>query len=349
MKFGRKWKVGAVLLLLGSMLTTMAIPASAVVPGYIDGKMTLVDEPGGSSDYMEFYRDKQSLPLNELHWVENGVHGSAVSLDGVSEYLCVNYSQMQMPTLTFTAWVNWLGGETEEQSVGQRLFTMYRDEDNFLTVSLHQKVEDAGVMGDSPYGYDGIYMEYRLGGLDGVSRICGNPVFHGESYAIPYNEWHHYAVTISGQMLTLYVDGGVWFETELLLGAADMYAYEMQIGGSIWGDPYLHAYIDDAAMFSEALPAEQIALLAAGADLSFTAPTEGTTAYIPTEPSHTQTTTAPSKVSHENWVETITSIRMGLPLWTWILLGLYVLFFILATIFLNIRVHKEKKQGGEPQ
>ena len=338
----RVWQAAAVGLL--ALLTVL--PARAEPAGYAGGYLTLVEEPGDTSEYVDFYRDGEVTAAEEMHWMPDGIHGQALLLDGRSEYFRVDYWQLQMPELSLAAWVNWKGSADGSESglFGQRLFTMYRNEENFWTVSLRLKQEITEKDGTS-YAVDGLYMEYRLGGEDGVRLIGANPVSRGENYAVPIGEWHHYAVTLGSQRLRLYVDGVLWYEQELQLGAADMQANALLFGSGIGDEPTLYAAVDDAALFTEALSAEQVSLLARRAELSFSDPAEPTTAYLPTAPPTTVTTaaTAASPAKQSAW-QTVTALHAGLPLWTWILLAAYLLLFVGATVAVNVRAGRHRKE-----
>lgn len=325
------------------LIFASAVAASAEVTGYVDGMLVLVDEAGTTSDYVDLYHGEGVVSHDTMTWTDGGIHGQALQLDGRAEFLSVDYWQMQMPTMSFVAWVKWQGSPdgNADGVYGQRLFTMYYGEDDFLTVSLRMKRENVGTINDVSYGFDGIYMEYRLGGTEGVQRVCADPVYAGENYAVPLNEWHHYAVVMNGQSLCLYIDGICRFSEELMLGVADMQASELRLGGGIWGDPLLYAQIDDAALFSKALSQETIRQYASGADLWLQSEGTTTTIYTPTAPNgSTDVTTVTTTTPLQNY----TSLRGGLPLWTWILIGVVAALFVISTVLVNIRAYCQKRE-----
>lgn len=63
---------------------------------------------------------------------------------------------------SFAAWVNWLGpaeGQSEESAYSQRLFTIHRRTDNWLSVS--PRARDTGKVKDGGY-LDGLYIDYTF-------------------------------------------------------------------------------------------------------------------------------------------------------------------------------------------
>lgn len=76
------------------------------------------------------------------------------------------------------------------------------------------------------------------------------------------NEWHHIAVVMDSQHLYLYLDGRVWFQQDLLMGANELRSSRFIIGnGSLWADAYFHGLIDDTALYDFALSADQVKML----------------------------------------------------------------------------------------
>jgi hypothetical protein len=85
--------------------------------------------------------------------------------------------------------------------------------------------------------------------------------------ALPAGKWVHVAVTVSGSVGKLYIDGvevghnDAMVLTPFQLGSATM--THNWIGRSQFGsDPYLKGRVDDFRIYSGALPAAEIATLA---------------------------------------------------------------------------------------
>ncbi len=325
------WKIGTGFL-AALCAVCLALPVSALVPDVFldDGKMTLITEPGESEEPLLFYRNGEETPLDEMTWVDGGVHGQALRLDGQSEYLEVGYDELQIPQLTFVTWINWQGsvggGETGEY--WQRLLTMSRSEERYLTVSVHGWDAESG---ESGARVDGIYMEFVR---DDTQVRAYNPVTEGgQTYALPQNEWHHVALVMDGQALKLYIDGSLWFSEDLWLGVADMQARQLQIGTGLWEDPLLNALLDDTALYNDALTEEQIRKLALGA-ASIDEEMPATQApYLPTE--RTDDLALPTRQADET-VTPYASSYLGLPVWGWYVLAGVLAVCAVAAVVVNV-------------
>lgn len=89
--------------------------------GYVNNKLNIVTEPGESSDYVSFYKDGKKAAPGDMTWTDNGRHGKALVLDGVSEYLQIPETQMKLAAFSFTAWINWQGAK--DTAGRDRVFT----------------------------------------------------------------------------------------------------------------------------------------------------------------------------------------------------------------------------------
>jgi hypothetical protein len=89
-------------------------------------------------------------------------------------------------------------------------------------------------------------------------------IIDGQS-ALPTGGWHHVAVTLNGPTGTLYVDGAqVGSNTSMTIKPSDLGATTQNwIGRSQYPDPYLDGRVDDFRIYDQALPADEIAALAA--------------------------------------------------------------------------------------
>ena len=85
------------------LLLFSGLPVSAAREGYVNNKLNIVTEPGESSDYVSFYKDGKKAAPGDMTWTDNGRHGKALVLDGVSEYLQIPETQMKLAAFSFTA------------------------------------------------------------------------------------------------------------------------------------------------------------------------------------------------------------------------------------------------------
>ena len=228
----KRWRSGARWLVvpLISLAFLSGLPVSAAREGYVDNKLNVITEPGESSSYVSFYKDGKKASLDDMTWTDNGRHGKALLLDGVSEYLQIPKKQMAIPSMTFTAWINWQGAKDPADPdglYGQRIFTVARGTDRFLTLSPHMrnpdKTDDRGGI------LDGVYVGYAFDPQKkGTLTELWNPAADGqESYGLPTGEWHHLAVVTTGKEMLLYIDGRLWQSQLLVRSVAELDAPNM--------------------------------------------------------------------------------------------------------------------------
>lgn len=333
----RRVRRGAAALL--ALLCAVAAPclSAAALPGFTQDRLWVVTEPEEfSAQYVWYYaRDDERLTADDIVWSEQGHTGKAVSLSGGDEYLELNYAQLQMHTMTFAGWFYWRGpaeGQEADAQYRQRLFTLSRNDDIYLTLMPHAR--DASKTDDEGYTLDGVYLGFRMGaGEESRSLELYKPMRDGvESCGLPQNEWHHIAVTLDGETLRLYIDGSVWMEEMLVLGVDEMRNNLLTIGGGRWGDPSLNALVDDLALYSTALDETQIAMLYQGIDpLAAGAALPSTTApSLPTQPSTTAGTDAPTYTTAGGLV----GVLDNTPDWTLVLISVILVGFVAFTIVL---------------
>lgn len=339
----------AVLAGVTTMLTAAALSAgfaASATVGYPGGRLTMVSEPGESSSFVSYYVGEQKVAMDSLTWVDKGHTGKAVQLNGQGQALEIGYWQMQMHTMTFSGWFQWLGaaeGMGKETMYSQRLFTMSRNDNVWLTVMPHAR-DEAKKDADGRIK-DGVYMGFSNGSGKELTRYdFYNPAVPGrESYGLSVGSWHHIAMTMDGTYLKLYIDGRLWFERMLVLGVEEMRNNSLTVGGGRWNDPTLHALVDDTVVYDFAMTADDIARLYQGIDpQDKTAVTSETTLSLPTAPSATTAVT-----TRDNADGTI----FGLPRpVAWLVIGMAAVSILLSAIF-SIRPPKpqppHRGEGGD--
>ncbi len=344
-RFGKKGaSLGTVLALLTVTFAAVVgrpLPAAAL-EGYTNGRMSLVTEPEAeSSPYVAYHTGGEEVDWSQLTWVD-GRNGKAVALDGVSQYLQVgDTQQLASPSLSFATWIYWQGPVSAEadptSAYSQRLFTMTnRNGTSWLSFAPHAVGEG---------GMNGVYVDFYKDGGEGQAMELRlfNEAGEYESYGLPMNEWHHIAVVMDSQHLYLYLDGRVWFQQDLLMGANELRSSRFIIGnGSLWEGAYFHGLIDDTALYDFALSADQVKMLYGDVDPLAEGATvpENTTAYLPSAPTYaTTTTTAPTT--------TATQIRFttlwGIPVWAVAVIGGLIVVFVGSSIGLSVYESKRKR------
>lgn len=332
----------------GFALTALLLagfPASAA-QGYQQHKLNIISEPGKTDgSFVSYFKDDKQQALSALTWVDGGRSGKAVRLDGRTEYLQLGYYTLQTGALSFSGWINWQGSPTgkDEDRYGQQLFTLTavvgEKENTWIAFSPHRR--DAARQDEDGRILDGLYFGFQKSGKMLIDRY--NPAQAGmESYGLPENEWHHVAMVSNRQTMRLYIDGELWFEDPLLMGILELRANRFYIGRGLTGEPLLHALLDDVALYDMALTANQVKMLAAGADPfaeGATVPSQGDT--WPTapvlEPADPGAATQPAQ-----WDGTV----FGLPLWTAIVIGAIVVGVVVLSIVLSVTQGNKPKGGS---
>lgn len=331
--------------LCGALLLP-GLTASALA-GFSKGRMWIVTEPEAMSDLVTYYKDGEEQDKAGLTWVDGRDGGKALLLDGKSEYLQVGSAQLRTNFFSFTAWINWQGapvGEEETSRYNQRLFTYARRDERWLSFSPFAR--DTSKLAEDGGYLNGMYLEFNFDAAEGqpATRLEQfNGAQDGISYGLPENEWHHIAVVSNQQTMKVYVDGTLWFDDILIMSMVELRALTMKVGAGVGDEGYLHAILDDVALYETALSAEQVAIMAAGADpLEGETMPETTAPYIATQPSVSQADTSTQPAQQGG-----TSI-FGLPVITVALVGGVLVVVIGLSVFLSIR-HPGDRSGGKSE
>lgn len=169
-----------------------------------------------------------------------GRFGNGLRLNGTSPAQHVRLPQeavSQLTNFTVATWVN-LASATN----WSRVFDFGTG--TSVNMFLAARVGDAG---NAPR------FAITTGGTGGEQRING-------SAALPTNQWVHLAVTLNGNVGTLYVNGAVsGTNNNITLNPTNLGAPgNVWIGRSQYGDPMLNATIDEFHIFDRALSADEI-------------------------------------------------------------------------------------------
>lgn len=330
-------RIAALLLSFSLLAALLTITTPAVyAEGYDDNHcLIIVGEPDQGNEYVGYHHGGADVSVDQLTWVDDGVHGKAVSLDGTSDYLSVGPEPLAVGQMTFATWINFRGSVDAENPAGaywQRLFTMSAGESRYFTLSPHaqdpDKVKDGGQL-------DGLYMAYYRendeAGGEPFSLEAFTGALPGQShFGLPQNEWHHVAVVADGQTAKVYIDGTLIFDEVLMTTPMQMNATQLLVGGGVWQDPFLNASLDDTMLFDIALSAEQVVSLMQNGNPADMSVTTTPTPYIPETPSTTiapEVTTAPADQPETPF---------GLPMWGFTLCVVVLILLVVITIAVNL-------------
>jgi hypothetical protein len=167
-----------------------------------------------------------------------GKLGQAIDLDGASDSVKLPASILNVTDFTIAAWVNWDGGNQ-----WQRIFDFGAGTSQYLFLT--------------PHSYSNT--------LRFAATVAGNGYEQRiETTQLPVGQWTHVAVTVSGSVGRLYVNG-VLRDTNnaMTIDPVDISPTLNYIGDSQWEtDPLFNGRIDEFRIYHEALSDIEIAMLA---------------------------------------------------------------------------------------
>ena len=305
----------AVLLLFGNMTAFAARPKDFDA----EGCMPLITEPGESAEPLIFCRGNDDLVIDEVNWVDGG-QGKAVRFNGINEYFRIGYNTLQLGEFTLSMWVKWEGAaEGGSNLQGQRIFSArgtYRDR-QYITLSPTETTAE---------GSDGLRLHMRYENSDWeLHREQASP--------LSQNIWHHLAVVMDGQRLTLYLDGVPMGNAITMMSLAQMRPQQLYIGKgpALGGEGYFNGLMDNVYMYKKALNVDDINAL-----VTEQRPFE----YISTAP--LTTTTQPNgNESTSNVQQQVDTSLPPIPPVVWIVSGVVAALIAVLIVTENIRYKKE--------
>ena len=292
--------------------------AAATTPPLQEGPPAIrfVTEPDTISKDVYYVMKKEKVDPASFNWVNGGISGKALRLDGVTQHLRLATAEVKkLSSFTFSAWVKWSGNTGTKQ---QRLFSLYKNENHALLLSPHNQ--------DNALQLNGIQLTVEDPQIDPISlhhKVTGNT-----SSALPVGEWHHVAITLSDTRLALYIDGVVYAEQALQNFKVDkMDPYRLVLGSEFEGDAQFNGFIDEALLYTEALDDQQIALLS-----QKKAPIKGVTL-----PPNEETLVTKPKGNHMNMgVDDANSHFLGLSPIVLAIIGCSVVLVLILSLVLSL-------------
>lgn len=159
--------------------------------------------------------------------------GQALDLDGVDDYVQLPVGVANFEDITIAAWVRWDGG-----GAWQRIFDFGAEIEKNLFLTP-----------DSGTGMRFSITTSR--GYDGTGVLNGP--------ALPVGQWTHVAVTLNGDVGTLYVNGTP-VDTAIIDRVDPLFSQVFcYLGRSLWNpDPFFDGRIDDFRIYNHALSGREV-------------------------------------------------------------------------------------------
>lgn len=349
MKTLHHWRTVVALLCAAAVVLTVSIAVCAAEfpVGYKEGEVVLVGEKTDVAENEVAVRNGTVITPDALDWEDGGIHGKAIHLNGVGDYIEYKNPSLCAGEITVAGWLNWYGSVTNDpdKALNQQFFTVFRDAQNYFTLNLHARRDNIRESEDGTvYRVDGVTITYKIEGSTGKLVEAFNQTSGGVDYAIRQNEWTHLAITLSKHAIKLYINGVHWFEEPLDNANGILAANGVRIGGTVEDGVYtLSGLVDDVAVFKGILSGDEIAYLASGAGLDFSAPVN-----VPT-PTGVAGDTTKQKTGGDTFRDTDQSdgflADITIPTFTWYVLGGLLVLMVVLTIALNKHEAKRKKEG----
>jgi Glycosyl hydrolase catalytic core/Concanavalin A-like lectin/glucanases superfamily/Putative Ig domain len=159
-----------------------------------------------------------------------GKRGKAIDLDGVDNYVTLPAGVANLDEITIATWVTWDGG-----NAWQRIFDFGNGHDSHLIITPKS-------------GDNRLLFMIRHGGSEQTAGTT----------TLALNQWTHVAITIGGNVASLYVNGLLASTVATSLRPSDIKPVANFIGKSQFDDPLFNGRIDEFLIFSRALTGAEV-------------------------------------------------------------------------------------------
>ncbi len=318
---------------LSLLFCTTHVSAITVVPGEIElndlpERIDVVTEPKALSvDDVRFIMDNQECTPDTFEWVDGGINGKAVKLDGQTQHLRLAGAQVKkLSSFTFSAWVN---RDAQNNNPDQFLLSFFRNKNYRLQVSPNSvNVEQKR---------NGIHLVMEDPQINPLS--LHHMVEKDVSATLPANEWHHIAVSFSPSAVKLYVDGNFYLGHDFDNFAIESIdRYRFVIGTEFDGEAQFAGLLDNVFVYTDALDGNQIRLLSQNLE-----PVKGVTVPTSSESLATEPYTKPITTA----VQEEEVLILGIPPMLIATLGICIVLVVMLSLLLSLAKKRLKTPPEE--
>lgn len=167
----------------------------------------------------------------------------AMNFDGSTQFVQLPAAVSSSQDFTFCAWLYW-----QNNATWQRIFDFGTDTDHYLFLTPKNS-------------YDS-HLRFAI-------KCGGEEQLLSASKAFPLNGWHHVALTMAPDAVTIYLDGQVLASTtDITLRPSDVAPAFCYLGRSMFAsDPLLKGRLADVRIYNYALTADNVARVAMMEDI----------------------------------------------------------------------------------
>ncbi|MBN2783725.1 MAG: RICIN domain-containing protein, partial [Pontiellaceae bacterium] len=163
---------------------------------------------------------------------ESGAIGRSVVLDGSDDFAVLPFGLADFDDMTFACWVNWTGSGGD----WQRIFDFGNDTTQNLFLTPRS-------------GAGTLRFGIRNGGDEQMTETSG----------LPSGTWVHVAVTLQGNVATIYVNGTpAASNSGTTINPSDFHPALNYLGKSHWPDPLFNGRLDEVYLCNYALSESEI-------------------------------------------------------------------------------------------
>jgi len=221
------------------MAMAFALPAMA---DYAEGQISLIDEQENFSEDAYMFAGSDEKIVYPAVWTE-GYHGEGLDFADVKTHVRFDTALInKAEALTLSTWIY-----LRAEQAGSLVFGCSGSNGHFKIVTC-----------DDEYGN---VMTFAYG-------LYNKDTYAVAEVALPVGEWAMVTATIDATAQCLYLNGELICSTEPEV-TPDALAIDLfRAASSFWGPPSLNAVMDDAAAWTRALSAEEVAELYAATKIA---------------------------------------------------------------------------------
>ncbi len=211
-----------------------------------------------------------------MQWVNGRKDGKALQFNGTSDCIEIDMTEQEAP-FTLSMWVNWQANIHNSNAVGQRLFSLCRKntENEISFIPWYSARTENGETMNGMALLTACYKEKWI-----RQNAC-YPTDAAISNMLTPSTWHHIAMTVEENTISVFIDGMLWSTLDLEFAYADLKPDVLYIGGANDKLYLFEGAMEDIRLYENALTQQQVLRLFRDADAFDATLTDTPHAYAP--------------------------------------------------------------------